>query len=49
MKKFGFALGLVVAVSLMFSVAHAASPDAILGKWWNQEKESQIEIYSKEA
>ncbi len=24
---------------------HAQSPDAILGTWWNQEKEAQIEIY----
>jgi uncharacterized protein (DUF2147 family) len=49
MKKVGFALGLVVAISLMFSVAHSASPDAILGKWWNQEKESQIEIYKADG
>jgi uncharacterized protein (DUF2147 family) len=49
MKKIGFALGLVVAFCLVFSSAWAAGPDAIIGKWWNQEKESQIEIYKAEG
>jgi uncharacterized protein (DUF2147 family) len=49
MKTIGFALGLVVAFCLVTSSACAASPDAIVGKWWNQEKESQIEIYKAEG
>ena len=35
MKKIGFALGLIVACSLLFTAAYAASPDAIIGKWLN--------------
>jgi len=31
---------------LLFSIVHAQTQDAIVGKWWNQEKEAQIEIYS---
>jgi uncharacterized protein (DUF2147 family) len=49
MRKVGFALGLVVAFCLVISSAWAASPDVIVGKWWNQEKESQIEIYKAEG
>ena len=49
MKKFGFALGLVVAVSLMFSVAHAASPDVIVGKWLNGKQTAHVEIYKAEG
>ena len=45
MKRIGLAIGLAVALCLVISSAHAISPDEILGKWWNQEKESQIEIY----
>ena len=25
---------------------HAQNPDAIVGKWWNEEKTAQIEVYS---
>ncbi|MDH4265339.1 MAG: DUF2147 domain-containing protein [Deltaproteobacteria bacterium] len=36
-----------VATALLFSaVVQAQNQDALLGKWWNQEKEAQIEIYS---
>ena len=35
----------VLAVFFLIPQADAASPDAVVGKWWNQEKESQIEIY----
>jgi uncharacterized protein (DUF2147 family) len=44
MKKL-WMIAVILAVSLMVLPAQAASPDAIVGKWWNQEKESQIEIY----
>jgi uncharacterized protein (DUF2147 family) len=49
MKKIRFALGLAVAFCLVISSAWAAGPDDIIGKWWNQEKESQIEIYKAEG
>ncbi len=38
---FGMGVGLLLA-----SAVHAQNPDAIVGKWWNQEKEAQIEIYA---
>jgi uncharacterized protein (DUF2147 family) len=37
---FGMAAALLVA-----SPVHSQDPQAIVGKWWNQEKEAQIEIY----
>ena len=49
MKRTGFALGLILACLFAFSAAHAAGPDAVVGKWWNQEKESQIEIYKADG
>ena len=49
MKKLGFALGLITLLCLAASAASAANPEAILGKWWNQEKESQIEIYKADG
>ena len=38
-------IAVVLAVFFLIPQADAAGPDDILGKWWNQEKESQIEIY----
>jgi uncharacterized protein (DUF2147 family) len=37
---FGISISLLLA-----SATHAQNPEAIVGKWWNQEKEAQIEIY----
>ncbi|MDI6752989.1 MAG: DUF2147 domain-containing protein [Thermodesulfobacteriota bacterium] len=34
---------------LLFSFVHAQTQDAIVGKWWNQEKDAQIEIYACEG
>ena len=45
MKKAFMVFGLMAAL-LMTSAVHAQNPDAIVGKWWNQEKEAQIEIYA---
>jgi uncharacterized protein (DUF2147 family) len=37
---------LAMAMALLFSsVVQAQNQDAIVGRWWNQEKEAQIEIY----
>ncbi len=37
---------LVFGAALLLTIfTHAQNPDAILGKWWTQEKDSQIEIY----
>ena len=37
---------LVMGMALLFSFAvHAQNQDAIVGKWWNQENDAQIEIY----
>ncbi len=44
MKKI-WMIAALLAVFLLIPQADAAGPDDILGKWWNQEKESQIEIY----
>ena len=35
----------ILFLLLSFPV-YAQSPDAILGKWWNEEKDAQIEIYT---
>ena len=38
---------LVLGMGLVFSpMVHAQNQDAIGGKWWNQEKDAQIEIYA---
>lgn len=37
---FGISISLLLA-----SATHAQNPEAIVGKWWSQEKEAQIEIY----
>lgn len=44
MKKTFIILGMAVAL-LLASPVNSQNPDAIVGKWWNQEKEAQIEIY----
>ena len=38
-----FVLGIALLIPLM---VQAQNQDAILGKWWNEEKDGQIEIYS---
>ncbi len=43
MRK-GIWLAAAIFLLLVFDL-HAQTPDAILGTWWNQEKEAQIEIY----
>ncbi|MCU0554774.1 MAG: DUF2147 domain-containing protein [Syntrophales bacterium] len=45
MKKIGFALGLIVACLFVFSVAYAASPDVIVGKWLNGKQTAHVETY----
>ena len=44
MKKI-FCLLAIGMVLLFSSVVLAQNQDAIVGKWWNQEKDAQIEIY----
>ncbi len=44
MKK-GAAVLAILPILLSGSVSLAAGPDAILGKWWNEKKDAQIEIY----
>jgi uncharacterized protein (DUF2147 family) len=44
MKKTFTVFGMAAAL-LLASPVHSQSPEAIVGKWWNQEKEAQIEIY----
>ena len=41
-----FGLGIAL---LLTPAIHAQNPDAVVGKWWNQEKEAQIEIYASEG
>ena len=48
MKIAFMVFGLMAALPLT-SAVHAQNPDAIVGKWWNQEKEAQIEIYTCEG
>ncbi len=48
MKKGLFAV-VIIALFLLAPYAHAASPDAVVGKWWNQEKTSQIEIFQHQG
>lgn len=48
MKIFWAALSL--AITILFGLTAAAQePDAIVGKWWNEEKDAQIEIYPCEG
>lgn len=48
MKKTLIILGIWIPL-LLASAIHAQNPEAIVGKWWNQEKEAQIEIYACES
>jgi len=44
-KRILFLLALALALSLA-AAGFAQKPDALLGKWWNEEKDAHIEIYS---
>jgi len=44
LKNIFIILGMSIAL-LLASAVHADNPDAIAGKWLDQEKEAQIEIY----
>ncbi len=44
MKKTFIIFGMVGAL-LLAAPVYSQNPDAIVGKWWNQEKDAQIEIY----
>jgi uncharacterized protein (DUF2147 family) len=48
MKRFLAALSLASVISFG-SVAAAPKPEDIVGKWWNEEKDAQIEIYPCEG
>jgi len=49
MKKRGFVV-IGLGLFLFFSSAVLAqNPNAVLGKWWNEEKDAHIEIYSCEG
>jgi uncharacterized protein (DUF2147 family) len=48
MKRFLVVLPLVITIMLA-STAFAQKPDAIVGKWLVEEKDSQVEIYSCEG
>ncbi len=48
MRKFSISLWMAL-VLCMVPAAGAQSPDAVLGKWWNEEKDAQVEIYSCEG
>ena len=48
MKK-AFVAFVLAAAGLMSSAALAQNSEAIAGKWWNQEKDAQIEIYVCDA
>jgi uncharacterized protein (DUF2147 family) len=39
----------LVSIIMIVPSASAQKPDAIVGTWWNQEKDAQIEIYPCEA
>lgn len=45
MKKISF-LFILIMVWFPPFVVRAQNQDAILGKWWNEEKDAQIEIYA---
>jgi uncharacterized protein (DUF2147 family) len=38
-----FAMGVAL---LLASTVHVQSPDSVVGKWWNEEKDAHIEIYA---
>lgn len=42
-------IALVVAVFLFHSPLFAQQPDAIVGKWYNTEKDAQVEIFKEEG
>jgi uncharacterized protein (DUF2147 family) len=46
MKKAIFA-AVILSVILVAAPLFAQGPDAVIGKWWNQEGTSQIEIYQQ--
>ncbi len=48
MKK-GWLVVMVMAVVLAAAPAFAANADAVVGKWWNQERTSQIEIFKHQG
>ena len=48
MKKAAFAV-VILAVLLVAAPLFAQDSDAIIGKWWNQEKTSQIDIYKQQG
>jgi len=48
MKK-SFIILAVSMIVLLVSGVQAQNQDAIVGKWWNQEKDAQIEIYPCEG
>ncbi len=48
MKKVSMLLPLGILLMLA-SVAIAQNPEALLGKWWTEEKDAQIEIYPCEG
>jgi uncharacterized protein (DUF2147 family) len=48
MKRFLTALSLAI-ILMLASTAAAQKPDAIVGTWWNEEKDAQIEIYPCEG
>jgi uncharacterized protein (DUF2147 family) len=41
-------LGIWIPLLLAYAT-HGQNPETIVGKWWNQEKEAQIEIYACES
>ncbi|MFB3924897.1 MAG: DUF2147 domain-containing protein [Syntrophales bacterium] len=45
MKKSGI-VWMAVLLFIAAAPAYAAGSDAVIGKWWNQEKDAQIEIYT---
>src|SRR5512147_1519386 len=47
-KRIFFLLALGLGLSLA-AAAFAEKPDAVLGKWWNEEKDAHIEIFSCEG
>ena len=47
MKK-ACALGFI-SIIFLFSLAAASGPDDIVGKWWNEKKDAQINIYKCDA
>jgi uncharacterized protein (DUF2147 family) len=48
MRKWSMFLPLGILL-ILASVANTQTPDAIVGKWWNEEKDAQIEVYPCEG